>query len=351
MDAGLRRLADVEKKVRSGERLDRQDGIALFASDDLAWLGGLAHEVRTLKNGDAAHFAEQRGIDLAEVEPAEAVRLATGFAADGATELHLSVPAEHDLEQVLSTLRELRAALPAAVALHACTPAGIRRLATASGTAESDVLEALTGAGLTSLAEEDTQAVPQTGPAQAAREPQAAPDGEGDDGWADWSRIHRLAHRKGLTTACTLRYGTGEEVADRVDHLLRLRALQDETGGFRVLVPLRHGAAHGATGADILRTFAVCRLLLDNVPHLAARWAEHSAQTAQLALQHGADEMAGRLAGSASPSAAGLTRQDLLDLIRDAGFRPVERDAHYGALRTHEGPDPDRRESPQPMRV
>nr|WP_284421350.1 hypothetical protein [Streptomyces albus] len=324
-----RGMENVEKKVRSGERLDREDGLALLASDDLAGLGGLAHHVRTLKSGDTACFAVRRTVDV--TDPDGAVRDATEAVAAGAVELELPAAAELPWEHHAKVLGALRRQVPDTVALHAFTVADVLRFAE-QGTPAETVLDALTAAGPSSLT-----ARPAAGP---------------EPSWEEWARVQRLAHRRGLTTPCTLPYGHTEEPADLVDHLLRLRELQDETGGFRVLLPLRHPGPRGATGAEILKTFAVARLVLDNVPHVAVDWALHGAQTAQLALQHGADEMAGRVVeGDEERDADALFREDLVDLIRDAGFRPVERDARYGALRTYEGPDPDRRESPQPMRV
>ncbi|WP_307843570.1 hypothetical protein [Streptomyces sp. B15] len=277
--------ADIERKVRSGERLSREDGIALYGCDDLAWLGGLAHEVRTRHSGDVAYFAARCPQDVTDLQ--EAVALAPRWAADGVTELRLGAGTEVDGSTLAEGVRVLRAALPEGLAL----------------------------------------------------------------------------------TAYALRYGGAGAPVDPValvEQLLRLRELQDETGGFHVAVPLLQDGPQGATGAEVLKAFAVARLLLDNVPHLAADWALHTEQTAQLALQHGADELTGRVVGddvddavvevvddgsAAEQDAGALTREDLLAAIRDAGFRPVERDAHHGAVRSHEGPDPQRRESPQPMRV
>ncbi len=334
-------IGNVEKKVRSGERLGREDGVALFASDDLAWLGGLAHEARALKNGDVAYFAEHRRLELTDDVDAM-VESATRLAAEGATELHLATGPGAIWEHCVRALRALRAALPEAVALRAFTAADVSRFAVASKVSESEVLDELLAAAPASLADGFE--------GSGAEAEDVARQAEGE-GWTDWARVHRLAHHKGLTTVCTVRFGYGEESAERVDHLLRLRELQDETGGFRALLPLRHEGPQGATGAEVLATFAVCRLLLDNVAHVAARWAVHGAQTSQLALQHGADEMAGPPAAETSRDADVLTRDELVELIRDTGFRPVERDAHYGVLRSFEGPDPDRREAPQPMRV
>ncbi|GGW07944.1 hypothetical protein GCM10010500_77690 [Streptomyces nigrescens] len=170
-------------------------------------------------------------------------------------------------------------------------------------------------------------------------------------------------------------YGHIEEPRHRVDHVLRLRELQDETGGFQVFIPLRYqhdfvdmqdGKVRNklqarttmASGAEALKTFAVSRLLFDNVPHVKVFWVMHGVSTAQLALNHGADDMDGSVVEYKITHDADdfgtpdkLTREDILELIRDAGFRPVERNTRYETIREYPGPDPDRRESPQPMRV
>ncbi|MBO8196660.1 hypothetical protein ITI46_34285 [Streptomyces oryzae] len=268
--------ADIERKAGSGERLTREDGIALYGCDDLAWLGGLAHQVRTRHSGDTVYFAAHRSLDVAAgTDVEEAVALATGAAADGSLELRLTTDAGTDWSGLPHTVRELRAALPDGVELSACA-----------------------------------------------------------------------MHYGGA--------GASVDPAACVEQVLRLRELQDETGGFRLFVPLLQDGPRGATGAEVLKTFAVARLLFDNVAHVAADWALHTPQTAQLALQHGADELAGQVAddaGEAGQPADALTREDLLDLIRDTGFRPAERDTRHTVLHAHEGPDPERRETPQPMRV
>ncbi|MET8830800.1 aminofutalosine synthase MqnE [Streptomyces sp. NPDC004610] len=315
MDAGVKR--ELEQKVRSGERLTREDGLALHAADDLAWLGGLAHGVRTRVNGTAGHFAAVRHLDT-PVE--DAVARAGDLAGEGLTELRLTAAVRDGLpwEAYPRAVRALRDALPG-VSLQLFTAGDILTLETLSGRDASAVLDELIDAGLGSLTTGDTET--------------------GDD-WPGRSRVHRLAHGKGLMTPASVGHGP-----DGVDELLRLRALQDETGGFQVLVPLPDPQGPAVTPLEALKTFAVARLLLDNVPHLRALWTAYGLQTAQLALQHGADELDGSL------TEADLTRDDLVALIRDAGFRPVQRDARYGTVQEHEGPDPARREAPQPMRL
>ncbi|MDT0417991.1 aminofutalosine synthase MqnE [Streptomyces sp. DSM 41982] len=388
MDAGLKR--ELEQKVRAGERLTREDGIALYASDDLAWLGGLAHEVRTAKNGDVTHFNVNRHLNMTNVCTAscaycsfqrkpgekdaytmrieEAVRLARAMEGDGLTELHIVNGLHPTLpwRYYPRSLSELKKALPANVALKAFTATEIHHFETISGLPASEILDELIDAGLESLT---------GGGAEIFDWEVRQHIVDHNTQWEDWSRIHRLAHEKGLKTPATMLYGHIEEPRHRVDHVLRLRELQDETGGFQVFIPLRYqhdfvdmkdGKVRNrlqarttmASGAEALKTFAVSRLLFDNVPHVKVFWVMHGLQTAQLALQFGADDMDGSVVEYKITHDADdfgtpnkLTREDLLDLIRDAGFRPVERNTRYEILREYEGPERGRRDEPQAMRV
>lgn len=383
MDVGLKR--ELEDKVRSGERLTREDGIALYESDDLAWLGGLAHEVRARRHGDVVRFGVTRHLGAAGLCPAacgycafrrtaagtrplvleDAVRLADG--GTRLTELHLAGGAHPGLDwaDYPRAVRAIKDALPG-VALKGFTAAEIHRLETAFGLDASVILDELAAAGLDGLT---------GGGAEIFAEEVRRHAVDHGTAWEDWSRVHRLAHGKGLTSASTMVYGHLDEPEHRVDHVLRLRALQDETGGFEVFAPVLHrpgfaGMSDGAirdrrrpgvrvpTGVEALKIFAVSRLLLDNVPHLAVFWAAHGVQTAQFALQHGADEIAGSVTDGEVTDGVddvgvphALSRDTLVEAVRDAGLRPAERDARYGVVREYDGPDPLRRESPQPMRV
>ncbi|MGP3952998.1 aminofutalosine synthase MqnE [Streptomyces sp. 7N604] len=387
MDAGLKR--ELEEKVHAGERLTREDGIALYESDDLAWLGGLAHEVRTRKNGDVVHFNVNRHLNMTNVCTAscaycsfqrkpgekdaytmrieEAVRLAKSMENENLTELHIVNGLHPTLpwRYYPRSLKALKEALPQ-VSLKAFTATEIHHFETISGLSASEILDELIDAGLESLT---------GGGAEIFDWEVRQHIVDHRTHWEDWSRIHRLAHEKGLKTPSTMLYGHIEEPRHRVDHVLRLRELQDETGGFQVFIPLRYqhdfvdmkdgkirnrlqARTTMATGAEALKTFAVSRLLFDNIRHVKVFWVMHGVQTAQLALQHGADDMDGSVVEYKITHDADnfgtpdkLTREDLLDLIRDAGFQPVERNTRYEVIREYPGPDPDRRESPQPMRV
>src|SRR5262245_15949107 len=374
MDAGLAR--EIDAKVRAGERLSRSDGEALYTSDDLAWLGELAHLVRTRKNGDRVFFNVNRHLNLTNVCSAscaycsfqrkpgeadaytmrieEAVRLAKEMEPAGITELHIVNGLHPTLpwRYYPRSLRELGKALPG-VKLKAFTATEIHWFEKISGLSADEILDELIDAGLESL----------TGGGAEIFDWEVRQQIVGHEThWEDWSRIHRIAHAKGLRTPCTMLYGHIEEHRHRVDHVLRLREMQDETGGFVVFIPLRYqhdfvDSADGvirnrlqarttmASPAESLTTFAVSRLLLDNVPHLKCFWVMHGLSLAQLSLNFGADDLAGSVVeykithdadSYGTPST--MHREDLLTLIADAGFRPVERNTRYEIVREYDAP-------------
>jgi aminodeoxyfutalosine synthase len=383
MDTGLQR--ELEAKVRSGERLTYDDGVALYETDDLIWLGSLAHEVRTRLNGDTVMFNVNRHLNLTNVCTAscaycsfqrkpgekdaytmrveEAVRLAKSMEGEGLTELHIVNGLHPTLpwRYYPKVLRELKAALPG-VALKCFTATEIHFFETLSGMPADEVLDELIDAGLESL----------TGGGAEIFDWEVRKEiVDHDTHWEDWSRIHRIAHAKGLRTPATMLYGHIEQPRHRVDHVLRLRELQDETGGFVVFIPLRyqHDRDHDprnrlqdrttmASGAEALRTFAVSRLLFDNVPHVKNFWVMHGLTTAALSLSFGADDLDGSVVEYKITHDADrfgtpdkMTREDLLTVIRDAGFTPVERNTRYEVIRTFDGPVPlrERRAEPQPI--
>jgi aminodeoxyfutalosine synthase len=375
VDHGLQR--ELESKVLAGERLSYEDGVALYETDDVAWLGSLAHEVRTRRNGDRTFFNVNRHLNLTNVCAAscaycsfarkpgdadaytmrveEAVRLAEAMKPQGITELHIVNGLHPTLpwRYYPRAIRELKSALPE-VAIKAFTATEIHWFEKLSGMPAEDVLDELIDAGLESLT---------GGGAEIFDWEVRQKIVDHDTHWEDWSRIHRVAHSKGLRTPATMLYGHIEEPRHRVDHVLRLRELQDETGGFVVFIPLRFHNDNNrlshlpmATGVEALKTFAVSRLLFDNIDHVKCFWVMHGLSLAQLSLSFGADDLDGSVVeykithdadGFGTPDT--MTREDLLTLIRDAGFRPVERNTRYEVVREFEGADPHRRDRPQPV--
>jgi aminodeoxyfutalosine synthase len=376
------RKDELSEKVARGERLTRQDGEDLYETDDLAWLGGLAHSVRTAKNGDVTFFNVNRHLNLTNVCTAscaycsfqrkpgqkdaytmrveEAVALASAMKAEGLTELHIVNGLHPTLpwRYYPRVLRELKAALPG-VALKAFTATEIHFFEEISGLTAEAILDELMDAGLESLTGGGAEIFDWEIRKQIV---------DHKTHWEDWSRIHRLAHRKGLRTPATMLYGHIEQHRHRVDHVLRLRELQDESldggyGNFSVFIPLRFHNDNNrlshlpmAQPAEVLKTFAVSRLMLDNFDHVKVFWVMHGLSTSQLALNYGADDMDGSVVEYKITHDADhfgtpdkLTRDDLLDLIRDAGFRPVERSTRYEVLREYDGAVPlaERRAEPQ----
>jgi aminodeoxyfutalosine synthase len=343
MDSG-RRL-DVEQKVYAGGRLTREDGLALLDSDDLSWLGRLADHVRHGRYGDRVSFVANRRVDAA----ADPVRQVANLASDHVTELHLVADPALPWPRYPDLLRSLKRAA-SGVRLTAFTSADLARFAAASGGSLEAVLDELMAAGLDALAAGNPAAW-------------AAPD----DGWGQWAAVHQLAHGKGMATGATLHFAAADEPSQRVDRMLRLRDLQDETGGFASVTPLLTPGAPGeapASPIDGLRMVAVCRLVLDNLPHVAVDWPTLGLSVALLSLQFGVDDLdtSGAASGAASGVASGaaggapptpvpepLGRDELVELIHDAGFRPVERDSRYGVVREYPAPPSlaERRSIPQ----
>ncbi|MBT8224930.1 MAG: aminofutalosine synthase MqnE [Dactylosporangium sp.] len=383
MDAGRKR--ELEAKVYAGERLDRDDGIALYECDDLAWLGRLAQDKRTALHGDRVLFNVNRHLNLTNVCAAscsycsfqrkpgerdaytmrvpEAVAKAREMEGEGLTELHIVNGLHPTLpwQYYPRVLRELRAALPG-VSLKAFTATEIHWFERISGLSASEVLDELIDAGLESLT---------GGGAEIFDWEIRQHIVDHETHWEDWSRIHRVAHDKGLRTPATMLYGHIEAPAHRVDHVLRLRQLQDETGGFVVFIPLRyqHDASGDprnrlqprttmATPAESLKVFAVSRLLLDNISHIKCFWVMHGVSLAQLTLNFGADDLDGSVVEYkithdadryGTPST--MHRADLLELIRDAGFRPAERTTRYEIVREYDPPVPLALRRMRPQRV
>jgi aminodeoxyfutalosine synthase len=357
-------LDSIRAKVGSGERLDFEDGLALMESDDLLALGELADLARRVRGGDDrvffvqnlnlyqtnvcrvkckfCAFAATRKQEHAYTHTAEELledalrqREATGF-----TEIHM-VNGENphvDFGFYVDTVRALHEAMPD-VHLKLYTASEIHHMTTLSGLTHEQVLRELRDAGLGSLPGGGAEIF-----ADRVRR-LIAPGKEHPD---VWFHVHDTAHRLGITTQCTMLYGHVETYEERVDHLLRLRRQQDETGGFLSFIPLafhpentvfeRRGWRH-TTGSDDLKMMAVSRLLLDNVPHVKAYWIMMGMPLAAVALHFGADDVQGTVVREEIFHAAGARTEteqkieELVRFVRAAGRVPVQRDTLYNELR------------------
>jgi aminodeoxyfutalosine synthase len=360
----LATLETIREKVEAGERLDFEDGLTLFETDDLLALGELADRARLLRGGDDRVFFVQNlylnQTNVCRVKckfcafaatskqphaytftPDELVddavrqRELTGF-----TEIHM-VNGENphvDFSFYVDTIRKLRAAMPD-VHLKCYTASEIHHMTNLSGLSHEDVLRELRDAGLGSLPGGGAEIF-----ADRVRR-LVAPGKEHPD---FWFHTHDVAHRLGIPTHCTMLYGHVETYEERVDHLLRLREQQDRTGGFLAFVPLafhpentvfeRRGFRH-TTGADDLKVLAVSRLLLDNFAHVKAYWIMMGMPMASVALHFGADDVQGTVVREEIFHAAGArtaTEQkvdELVRFVREAGRVPVQRDTLYNELR------------------
>ncbi len=357
-------LAPIREKVEAGERLDFEDGVALMESDDLLALGELADLARRARGGDdEVYFVQNLYLNQTNVcrvkckfcafaktrKQEESYTISADELVDDAvrqhavasfTEIHC-VNGENphvDLEFYADVLRKLRAALPD-VHLKFYTASEIHHMSMLEGCSHEDVLRVLQDAGLGSLPGGGAEIF-----ADRVRQ-LIAPGKEHPDDWFD---VHDTAHKLGIPTHCTLLYGHVETYEERVDHLLRLRAQQDATGGFLAFIPLAFHPENTVferrgfkvtTGADDLKMIAVSRLLLDNVEHVKAYWIMMGLPMAQVALHFGADDVQGTVVREQIFQAAGAssgTEQkipELVRFVRDAGRVPVQRDTLYNELR------------------
>ena len=350
-----RKLEPVWEKVQAGERLTREDGLQLLETDDLLGVGRMADHVKSRREGDRVYFVINRYIS-----PTNVCVLSCAFCGfarrkgeDGAFEYTVEdivgmVGAEvrevhivggHHPDWPFEYYERVIAALHAArpeVQIKAFTAAEIDYFWRRSRIEPKDALTRLKAAGLQTMpgggAEIFSARVAKrlryTGKADAER----------------WCEIHGIAHALGIKTNATMLYGHVETLAERVDHLLRLREQQDASGGFLTFIPLPYQVGttrlveRPTPPTDNLRTIAAARLLLDNFPHVEAYWVLLGEATASVALHFGADDVNGTLedervqhmAGAETP--AGLAREQLLRMIKDAGKIPVERDALYNVL-------------------
>lgn len=352
-------LQPVAAKVLAGERLSFEDGVALYRSNDILAIGYLAHHVRTNLHGRRTYFNVNRHINPTNVCVAscrlcafgrkldspgaytmsleEAFRTAGAGWSDAITEFHIVGGLHPDLpfEYYEDLIRGLKERFPA-VHLKAFTAVEIAYYSQCARLSYREILERLKSAGLGSISGGGAEIF-----APATRRKVC----DHKIGAYAWLKVHRTAHQLGLHSTATMLYGHVETDEDRVDHLLQLRGLQDETGGFMTFIPLKFHAAHTELGKDInfrdttgftdLKAIAVARLLLDNFPHIKAYWIMLTPRVAQVALRFGADDIDGTVveekiyhdAGATTPQ--GMTRQELMRLIHEAGLEPFERDTLY----------------------
>ena len=351
------RLAEIQEKVATGQRLNMEDGLVLFdPATPLGEVAQMANQVRERLHGNVAYYninthlnptnvcvyrcrfcafradlRDPRGYAMSDEQI-----LARGqeAVASGCTEMHIVGGLHHQkpYEWYRGIISQLHAAYPT-LHLKAWTPVEINWFEFLTKKSSSAILADLIEAGLGSLP---------GGGAEIFHPEVRDQICEHKANAHKWFEVHRAAHELGLRSNATMLYGHVEQAYHRVDHLLRLRELQDETGGFQTFIPLAFHPDNTKlshlvkpSGLVDLRVMAVSRLMLDNIPHIKAYWIMLGIETAQLALSYGADDIDGTVRHELIYHDAGATTPEMLsverirELISETGREPVERDTLY----------------------
>ena len=354
-------VADIISKLNSSERISAAEALKLWNEAPLWQLAEIAVAAKRHKSGDKVYY--NRNFHL---EPTNVCQFECKFCSyrrsegeegawdytleqvldivrqrkdSGATEIHIvgGVHPTHDLYYYADMIRKVKQIMPQA-AIKAFTAVELNYMISKAGLSTTEGLQLLKDAGMESIpgggaeifAPEIRNAIcPQKGSAE------------------QWLALHRAAHKLGIDTNATMLYGHIESIEHRIDHLMRLRELQDETGGINAFIPLKFRSQHnqlshlGETSVtDDLRTLAMSRLILDNVAHIKAYWVMYGKTTTELALAFGADDIDGTIDDSTKIySMAGaddlrptMSIEDIERICRNAGFRAVERDTHYNEI-------------------
>lgn len=352
---------DIAAQVAQGKRLTEEQALVLWREAPLWRLSELAVARKREISGDKVFYnknfhleptnlcvfnckfcsfrrprgsAEAWDMSMEQVE--EQVR---SFVGSGVTEVHIvgGVHPEHDIYYYCDMIRRVKAILPE-VAVKAFTAIELSYMIRKAGLSVEEGLKLLIDAGM--------EAIPGGG-AEIFDEKirsEICPD---KGSTAEWFEVHEAAQRMGLKTNATMLYGHIESVEHRVDHLMRLRRLQDVTGGFNAFIPLKYrnfGNSMSEIGevpiVEDLRTLAMSRLILDNVPHIKAYWVMYGRQTTELALGFGADDVDGTIDDStkiysmagAEEQRPAMSVEQLQAMVARAGFRAVERDTLYNEI-------------------
>ena len=357
-------LFPIIDKVLNGERLTFEDGLKLFESSDILTIGSLANYITEKKNGKYAYFVINRQLNPTnvcvldckfcafatidkndpkayEMDYNQIIEKVAYAVKEGASEVHIvgGLHPDWSFEDYLNIVSIIKKNFPD-IHIKAFTAVEIDYFSKLSGLSYEEVLKKLKEVGLGSLPGGGAEIFsPEVRRVIAPKK----------IGWKKYLEIHKTAHRLGLHSTTTMLYGHVESYKDRVDHILKIREAQDETGGFTCFIPLAYQPENNdldigkhTTGIDDLKTIAVSRLLLDNIPHIKAYWVMIGEKIAQVALNFGADDLDGTVmeekiahfAGAKSPTQQ--QKDKLIRLIKEAGKIPVERDTLYNPIRIYD---------------
>ena len=357
-----RQIVAISNKILEGQRLSAEDGLILYQSSDLGLLGVLACHVKRQKSGKQVFFNKNfhieptnicvyhcrfcsysyRSGDSSSWEQTvdDMVNTAKRYRQSDITEVHIvgGVHPDKNVHDYAVMLRAIREVLPK-VHIKAFSAVELDYMFAKAQVTDDEGFEILKQSGL--------QSIPGGGAEifdESVRK-RICPEKTGSQRWLD---IHRAAHRADILSNATMLYGHVEQYQHRIDHLKRLRDLQDETGGFNAFIPLKYRSANNqmshlgeVTTVEDMKNYAVSRIFLDNIPHIKAYWPMIGKNMAQMALAFGADDMDGTIddttkiysmAGATDQKPA-MTTTELKEMIRAAGYQPVERDSWYKAVR------------------
>jgi aminodeoxyfutalosine synthase len=367
-------LVRIAERLREGRRLTADEGVYLFRTPDLLGLGALADARNRALYGDRVTFAANQHINPTNVCVLRKTCVFCSYARlpkeDGAYRYTLDQVLEEaatanstltrefhivgglDMKAGLAYYAEMFRALKQRfpqVHIKALTAVEIAHIARIEKMTYAEVLAALREAGLDTMPGGGAEVFSSAVRATIADRKLAADE---------WLEVHRVAHRLGIRSNCTMLYGHVETIEDRIEHLDALRRLQDETGGFLAYIPLAYHPDHNelgrtlgregtaTSGFDDLRNLAVGRLFLDNIPHVKTHWIMVTPFVSQAALHFGVDDIEGTVVRekiyheAGAHTAQAMTLDEILRLIRGAAKIPAERDSFYQIVRTFDDGGP-----------
>ena len=357
----MQKWEDIAAQVAKGARLDEEQALVLWREAPLWRLAELAVARKREVSGDKVFYNKNFHVEPTNVcvfnckfcsfrrpkgspeawdmSMEQVEELVHSFEGSGVTEVHIvgGVHPEHDIYYYCDMIRKVKRILPS-VAVKAFTAIELSYMIRKASLSVEEGLKLLIDAGM--------DAIPGGG-AEIFDEKIRAEICPDKGSTAEWFEVHEAAHKLGIKTNATILYGHVEGLEHRVDHLMRLRRLQDKTGGFNAFIPLKYrnfGNSMSAIGevpiVDDLRTLAMSRLILDNVPHIKAYWVMYGKQTTEMALAFGADDIDGTIDDStkiysmagADDSRPRMSVEQMREMVARAGFRAVERDTFYNEI-------------------
>jgi aminodeoxyfutalosine synthase len=348
----------VLEKLENGERLNYEDGVALYDLD-LITLGQYANKIRETKHGRKTYYNVNRHINPTNIckdvcqfcaysasrknpnqytmTHEEILDTVGNSVKNGIKEVHI-VSAHNPntgLEWYLEIFQKIKQSHPH-IHVKALTAAEIHFLSEEYSKSYQEIIDMMLEYGVDSMP---------GGGAEIFDEGVRKRVCGGKVSSDEWLEIHKLWHQNGKESNATMLFGHIESREHRVDHILRLRDLQDETGGFNAFIPLVYQKENNflkvenfPTANEILKTFAIARILLDNIPHLKAYWVTSTVKLALIAQEFGANDLDGTIeresinSAAGAASANGMLQNDLVELIKNSGFTPIERDSLYNEL-------------------